>query len=328
VAIAVTLTLVWCVAIALHLPGVAAESGVLDYLHTRRSCMCVAAEVLPFTFITVLLHLCLLWSAAWRAALAAPCVTRGIVKVQSATRQRWPRYFRLFHEHPHFLVQWLRPFAAWWSLPCDAPLYLHVLTSAAVVWQLQRLNITVGKEARLAAFLLYWNSGGIFIGLACAALGYWHTRLVIDAATRVIEEAFSLQRRAPPGSFERLPRVVYDPAEFGDGRRYGAECAICLGQWEESDAIKAMPCGHAFHEDCLGPWMQTARTCALCRTDLEAPPAAPQAMRPAVPAVDAGLRPVAPSADAEAPDEAVPVDAGAGEDVAWGAGLGAQEVRV
>mmetsp|Transcript_22231 Transcript_22231/g.44891 ORF Transcript_22231/g.44891 Transcript_22231/m.44891 type:complete len:81 (-) Transcript_22231:44-286(-) len=48
------------------------------------------------------------------------------------------------------------------------------------------------------------------------------------------------------------------------------ECCICQDQFGAEDRIKRTPCGHFFHEDCLGTWLEKyARICPLCRQDLE-----------------------------------------------------------
>ncbi|CAE7944159.1 E3 ubiquitin-protein ligase RING1-like [Symbiodinium microadriaticum] len=61
-------------------------------------------------------------------------------------------------------------------------------------------------------------------------------------------------------SIVEAPAVTVEP---------GTECAICL----ETDAAdgsswKALPCHHAFHEDCLLHWLRCGRRCPLCRLDL------------------------------------------------------------
>jgi len=97
-------------------------------------------------------------------------------------------------------------------------------------------------------------------------LAYWHNKLLLEAARRWP----SKKRRAPPGTLEKLETRAYDEALFGDDEEtpYSSDCAICLGTWDAEDVIKVTPCGHAFHEECLGGWFRNGRTCALCRQDL------------------------------------------------------------
>ncbi|OMP12286.1 Zinc finger, RING-type [Corchorus olitorius] len=47
------------------------------------------------------------------------------------------------------------------------------------------------------------------------------------------------------------------------------ECAICLQEFEVGAQVRRMPCKgnswHIFHEHCIAKWLQTKRTCPLCR---------------------------------------------------------------
>ncbi|CAI2371914.1 unnamed protein product [Moneuplotes crassus] len=46
------------------------------------------------------------------------------------------------------------------------------------------------------------------------------------------------------------------------------ECAICLSGFE-SEARKALLCGHAFHEECIQTWLDEYQTCPVCRRPVE-----------------------------------------------------------
>lgn len=46
-----------------------------------------------------------------------------------------------------------------------------------------------------------------------------------------------------------------------------AECAVCLGEFEEDEWVKHLPiCTHAFHVSCIDTWFQTHSSCPLCRS--------------------------------------------------------------
>jgi len=109
------------------------------------------------------------------------------------------------------------------------------------------------------------------VSVLCMFFAYWHNKLLMEAA----RSRLPIQDRgAPAGTLEKLQTVAYDEAMFGDEEEkpYPSECAICLGSWEQNDSIKVTPCGHAFHEECLGGWFRNGRTCAICRQDLTGPP--------------------------------------------------------
>ncbi|KAJ1299017.1 hypothetical protein BS78_01G499200 [Paspalum vaginatum] len=51
----------------------------------------------------------------------------------------------------------------------------------------------------------------------------------------------------------------------------GGECAICLRDLHaaEEEKLRAMPCSHAFHQECIFQWLRGNAVCPLCRHQLE-----------------------------------------------------------
>jgi E3 ubiquitin-protein ligase RNF181 len=47
-----------------------------------------------------------------------------------------------------------------------------------------------------------------------------------------------------------------------------AECAVCLKDFDAEDKLRAMPCAHAFHDECIFQWLRLNATCPLCRNPL------------------------------------------------------------
>lgn len=54
----------------------------------------------------------------------------------------------------------------------------------------------------------------------------------------------------------------------GDNAEQDDKCAICLGDYEQDEEVKNMPCGHQFHSECLGRWLKINRTCPICKQSL------------------------------------------------------------
>ncbi|SPP87989.1 E3 ubiquitin-protein ligase RZF1-like [Drosophila guanche] len=47
------------------------------------------------------------------------------------------------------------------------------------------------------------------------------------------------------------------------------ECSVCKESHQVDDILKSMPCKHEFHKHCLIRWLREARTCPLCRCNLQ-----------------------------------------------------------
>ena len=60
----------------------------------------------------------------------------------------------------------------------------------------------------------------------------------------------------------------------------GATCAVCIEDYESGDELRALDCGHAFHKDCIDPWLITKRACCpVCKHVIAPPPPPTNAAR-------------------------------------------------
>ncbi|KAF6002897.1 finger protein [Cyanidiococcus yangmingshanensis] len=83
------------------------------------------------------------------------------------------------------------------------------------------------------------------------------------------------ERAAAPEVVEQLPVVHFD---VGDAQEFGYEadddapiCTICLSQYEPSEEIRKLPCGHHFHRACVDQWLLFFdKSCPQCRSDVDA----------------------------------------------------------
>ncbi|CAE6215510.1 unnamed protein product [Arabidopsis arenosa] len=58
--------------------------------------------------------------------------------------------------------------------------------------------------------------------------------------------------------------------------KYGLECAICLLEFEEEHIFLRLltTCYHVFHQECIDQWLESNKTCPVCRRNLD--PNAPE----------------------------------------------------
>lgn len=73
----------------------------------------------------------------------------------------------------------------------------------------------------------------------------------------------------PPASKETidsLPRGIVDK-EWLDAQDIG-DCSVCKDDFQIGDKNITLPCKHAYHPDCLIPWLEHNGTCPICRYSL------------------------------------------------------------
>jgi len=46
-------------------------------------------------------------------------------------------------------------------------------------------------------------------------------------------------------------------------------CPICSEDYHVAEKATRIPCGHFYHRDCIMPWLESKRTCPICRYELK-----------------------------------------------------------
>ncbi|CAN6335568.1 unnamed protein product [Urochloa humidicola] len=92
---------------------------------------------------------------------------------------------------------------------------------------------------------------------------------VVDARVGADDDAYAY------GGFGAVPASGDAMASLpektvGEGEATEEECAVCLEAYEAGDALRTMPCAHAFHQHCIFGWLAVSRLCPLCRFALPA----------------------------------------------------------
>lgn len=82
------------------------------------------------------------------------------------------------------------------------------------------------------------------------------------------------KRAAREDTLSLLERVEYSPDLFANGSnpdddRPSGDCCCCCEDFNADKAILRTPCAHYFHEECLAQWLKLAKTCPICRQDLD-----------------------------------------------------------
>ncbi|XP_041364685.1 E3 ubiquitin-protein ligase RNF181-like [Gigantopelta aegis] len=97
-------------------------------------------------------------------------------------------------------------------------------------------------------------------------------RLLLDTGAAMewnveYDRIFGGTRKVPPASkkfVDELPTKLISPTIAAQG----IQCSVCLGEFDEEDETKTLPCDHQFHSKCILPWLQKVSTCPVCRCEL------------------------------------------------------------
>lgn len=109
---------------------------------------------------------------------------------------------------------------------------------------------------------------------ACTVLPLLMYMIIMMLVALVNNGVITNRKAARAGTLEQLESVDFDPELFAkvddpnDDRPTG-ECCCCTEEFDHFAPIVRTPCGHYYHKHCLGDWLKLARTCPLCRCDLE-----------------------------------------------------------
>ena len=76
-----------------------------------------------------------------------------------------------------------------------------------------------------------------------------------------------------PSLIQSFPTFLYSSVKDFRKEEYGLECAICLLEFEDDSLLRLLSvCYHVFHQECIDLWLESHKTCPVCRRDLDLPP--------------------------------------------------------
>ncbi|CAN0908142.1 RING-H2 finger protein ATL30 [Linum grandiflorum] len=72
-----------------------------------------------------------------------------------------------------------------------------------------------------------------------------------------------------PSLIKLFPTFLFSDVNKFRKDKHELECAICLAEFEDVDLIRLLTaCYHVFHLPCIDLWLESNKTCPVCRRDL------------------------------------------------------------
>ncbi|KAK8657982.1 hypothetical protein V6N13_036198 [Hibiscus sabdariffa] len=101
----------------------------------------------------------------------------------------------------------------------------------------------------------------------------WHSRQSPSPPADVASTAGEIMNNGlDPELIQAFPTFYYSTVKEFRGEKYGLECAICLGEFDDNDVLRLLTiCCHVFHKDCVDVWLESHKTCPVCRGELDVP---------------------------------------------------------
>nr|CAB3446308.1 unnamed protein product [Digitaria exilis] len=136
-----------------------------------------------------------------------------------------------------------------------------------------------------------------------------------EATSADAEAAARAKRRLgmPKAAIDALPTFAYTVVVKGDGNIESGpsgvdadaiveQCSVCLEDFEAGEMVRRLPaCGHLFHVECIDMWLDSHRTCPVCRCNLLRSQRKVAKVKAAEPAPAAGEEEELPAQDALPP---------------------------
>ncbi|KAG2443600.1 hypothetical protein HXX76_001951 [Chlamydomonas incerta] len=113
----------------------------------------------------------------------------------------------------------------------------------------------------------------VYSGMSAIARGTEVIERELDAVLAALQSrnaAAAAASSRPPASrrvVASLPRIKLDEETLENIGR-DSQCSVCTETLAAGDEVQLLPCKHAYHPDCLKPWLEQNNSCPLCRKEL------------------------------------------------------------
>jgi len=148
-----------------------------------------------------------------------------------------------------------------WRVSKHVSLFTYAWCVLGIVWVINAGNCDACPG-------IYWMSVFVLVQAGArtgVALGSYRRLFPTEA---LVETAPKVEG-ATRDQIAALPLVPFSSELFSEP---GANCAVCLSEYECGDCLRRLPCGHYFHKSCCDKWLLRSKRCPLCMQMIDEAP--------------------------------------------------------
>lgn len=92
----------------------------------------------------------------------------------------------------------------------------------------------------------------------------------VEEEDEIDPDEMSYERRGL--SPNEIPSCLHPyTCHFAENKTGIDRCVICQVEYEEGEALMALPCEHPYHSDCITKWLQIKKVCPICSCEVSRP---------------------------------------------------------
>jgi hypothetical protein len=84
---------------------------------------------------------------------------------------------------------------------------------------------------------------------------------------RELEDMLSSRRGLFEDTLTQIESFSWPPANQAPG--VTETCRVCIGDFENGESCRRLPCGHVFHAQCIDEWLRRCTDCPICRMNID-----------------------------------------------------------
>uniref|UniRef100_A0A0N5A1L8 RING-type E3 ubiquitin transferase n=1 Tax=Parastrongyloides trichosuri TaxID=131310 RepID=A0A0N5A1L8_PARTI len=88
---------------------------------------------------------------------------------------------------------------------------------------------------------------------------------ILRMVENIDEVAHARRNRLTEAEIARIPIVQVSEEQIINE----SQCTVCMDIFIDKDSVYKLACNHIFHKQCLTPWVQTHRSCPVCRQEIK-----------------------------------------------------------